>query len=159
MDKSRIEPTIFLIEKISFSLKLFSEVLITQDKGSIFFSSQWKHIVWIFIWSVSMRCYLWAPPKHFIWKYYHYSVFGSTLEAQGLHRLEKYLNTQDCLEKSLKIKFALKSTGKTLKGLEKSLDFIISGVFHTVFWDLNQYKIVVSLCCTKKRHHNCINIF
>ena len=29
---------------------------------------------------------------------------------QGLHRLEKYLNIQDCLEKSLKIKFALKST-------------------------------------------------
>ena len=29
---------------------------------------------------------------------------------QGLHRLEKYLNIQYCLEKSLKIKFALKST-------------------------------------------------
>ena len=29
---------------------------------------------------------------------------------QGLHRLEKYLNIQDCLEKSLKIKFVLKST-------------------------------------------------
>ena len=26
---------------------------------------------------------------------------------QGSHRLEKYLNIQDCLEKSLKIKFAL----------------------------------------------------
>ena len=26
------------------------------------------------------------------------------------HLLEKYLNVQDCLEKSLKIKFALKST-------------------------------------------------
>ena len=32
------------------------------------------------------------------------------LKTQGLHRLEKYLNKQDCLEKSLKIKFALKST-------------------------------------------------
>ena len=40
-------------------------------------------------------------------------------------RLTKYLNIQDCLEKSLKIKFALKSTGKTLKGLEKSLNFTI----------------------------------
>ena len=30
--------------------------------------------------------------------------------TQGSHRLEKYLNIQDCLEKSLKIKFALKST-------------------------------------------------
>ena len=29
---------------------------------------------------------------------------------QGSHRLEKYFNIQDCLEKSLKIKFALKST-------------------------------------------------
>ena len=29
---------------------------------------------------------------------------------QGSHRREKYLNIQDCLEKSLKIKFALKST-------------------------------------------------
>ena len=28
---------------------------------------------------------------------------------QGSHRLEKYLNIQDCLEKSLKIKFALNS--------------------------------------------------
>ena len=32
------------------------------------------------------------------------------LQTQGSHRLEKYLNIQDCLEKSLKIKFALKST-------------------------------------------------
>ena len=31
-------------------------------------------------------------------------------QGQGSHRLEKYLNIQDCLEKSLKIKFALKST-------------------------------------------------
>ena len=31
-------------------------------------------------------------------------------ERKGSHRLEKYLNIQDCLEKSLKIKLALKST-------------------------------------------------
>ena len=37
--------------------------------------------------------------------------------VQGSHMPEKYLNILDCLEKSLKIKFALKSTGKTLKGL------------------------------------------
>ena len=30
--------------------------------------------------------------------------------VQGMYRLENYLNIQDCLEKSLKIKFALKST-------------------------------------------------
>ena len=29
--------------------------------------------------------------------------------VQGSHGLEKYLNIKDCLEKSLKIKFALKS--------------------------------------------------
>ena len=29
---------------------------------------------------------------------------------QGSHRLENYLNRQNCLEKSLKIKFAFKST-------------------------------------------------
>ena len=44
---------------------------------------------------------------------------------QGTHRLEKYLNLEGFLEKSLKIKSALKSTGKSLKGLEKSLNFTI----------------------------------
>ena len=45
---------------------------------------------------------------------------------QGSHRLEKYLNLEGFLEKSLKIKSALKSTGKSLKSLEKSL---ISSIF------------------------------
>ena len=36
-------------------------------------------------------------------------IYRDKLE-QGSHRLEKYLNIQDCLEKSLKMKFALKST-------------------------------------------------
>ena len=44
---------------------------------------------------------------------------------QGSHRLEKYISKQDCPEKSLKMKFALKSTWKTLKGLEKFLNFTI----------------------------------
>ena len=35
--------------------------------------------------------------------------------------LEKYLNLEGFLEKSLKIKYALKSTWKSHKGLEKSL--------------------------------------
>ena len=39
---------------------------------------------------------------------------------QGSHRLEKYLNLKGFLEKSLKIKSVLKSTGKSLKNLEKS---------------------------------------
>ena len=42
-------------------------------------------------------------------------------------------------------KFALKWTWKTHKGLEKSLNFTITGGFNTVFGDLNQYYIVVPL--------------
>ena len=33
---------------------------------------------------------------------------------QGSHRLEKYLNMKGFLEKSLKMKYALKSTGESL---------------------------------------------
>ena len=44
---------------------------------------------------------------------------------QGLHRLERYLNLEGFLEKSLKIKSVLKSTGKSLKSLEKSLNSTI----------------------------------
>ena len=47
------------------------------------------------------------------------------LKAQGWHRLEKYMNSEGFLEKSLKIKSALKSTGKSLRSLEKSLNFTI----------------------------------
>ena len=41
---------------------------------------------------------------------------------QGSHRLEKYLNLEGFLEKSMKIKSAFKGTGKSHKGLEKSLN-------------------------------------
>ena len=44
---------------------------------------------------------------------------------QGSHRLEKYLNLEGFLEKSLKIKSALKSTAKTLESFEKSLNSTI----------------------------------
>ena len=44
------------------------------------------------------------------------------LIPQGSHRLEKYLKLNGFLEKSLKIKYALKSTGKSFKCLEKSLN-------------------------------------
>ena len=37
---------------------------------------------------------------------------------QGSHRLEKYLNLEDFLEKSLKIKFTLKSTENHSKPLK-----------------------------------------
>ena len=49
-------------------------------------------------------------------------VLSDTKDAQGSHRLEKYLNLEGSLEK----KSALKSTGKALKSIEKSL---ISTVF------------------------------
>ena len=38
------------------------------------------------------------------------SCSGSFKGIQGSHRLEKYLKIQDCLEKFLKITYALKST-------------------------------------------------
>ena len=47
---------------------------------------------------------------------------------QSSHRLEKYLNLEGFLEKSLKMKSAVKSTGKSLKSLEKSLTSTISVV-------------------------------
>ena len=59
---------------------------------------------------------------------------GKGSDEQGSHRLEKYLNVQDCLEKSLKIKFSLKSTGKTLKDVEKSLNFTIYRRIQHYLW-------------------------
>ena len=41
---------------------------------------------------------------------------------QGSHGLEKYLNIEGFLKKSWIIKSALKSTGKSPKGLRKSLN-------------------------------------
>ena len=47
------------------------------------------------------------------------------MTVQGWHRLEKYLNLESFLEKSMKIKYALKNTGKSLKSHEKSLNSTI----------------------------------
>ena len=55
----------------------------------------------------------------------YYLIQGSKKFLQGLYRLEKYLNLEGFLEKSLKIKYTLKSTGKSLKNLEKSLNSTI----------------------------------
>ena len=52
----------------------------------------------------------------------HYAIHYLESIEQGSHRLEKYLNLEGFLEKSLKIKYALKSTVKSLKCLEKSLN-------------------------------------
>ena len=51
----------------------------------------------------------------------------SAIEMQGSHRLEKNLNLEGLHEKSFEIEYALKSTGKSLKCLEKSLN---STIFH-----------------------------
>ena len=50
--------------------------------------------------------------------------------SQEWHRLEKYFNVEGFLEKTLKINSAFKSTGKSLKGLEKSLN---SSIFCRTF--------------------------
>ena len=68
-----------------------------------------------------------------------------SIYRQGSHRLQKYLNLEGFLEKSLKIKSAWKYTGKSLKSLEKSLNFSIFCILNTVDRDLNQYEIVVPL--------------
>ena len=64
---------------------------------------------------------------------------------QGSHKLENYLNLDGFLEKSLKIKSALKSTRKSLKSLEKSLNSTIFCRTSTVDRGLNQYNIVVPI--------------
>ena len=50
---------------------------------------------------------------------------ATVLTSQGSHSLEKYLNLEGFLEKPLKNKSALKSIGKSLKSLEKSLNSTI----------------------------------
>ena len=69
----------------------------------------------------------------------------------GAHRLEKYLNLEGfyLLEKSLKNKPALKSTGKSLKVLE----FYHLQEDSTVFWrpkSVSNYGTFIwcSICCT-----------
>ena len=53
VDKSRIEPTIFLIEKISFSLKFFSghfygQSFIKTVRGPYFYSYMHRNSVYLF---------------------------------------------------------------------------------------------------------------
>ena len=58
--------------------------------------------------------FMWSGSSLFViipaYRYPVYKVFTKAHSYQGSNRLEKYLNLQDYLEKSLKIKFALKST-------------------------------------------------
>ena len=64
-----------------------------------------------------------------------YCLFRKAYLSQGLHRLEKCLNLESFLEKSLKIKYALKSP--------RFLLFYVG--INTVDRDLNQNKAVVPL--------------
>ena len=65
--------------------------------------------------------------------------------VQGSHRLEKYLNLKGFLEKSLKIKFALKSTEKSLKSLEKFLN-------STTFCRIETFISIKLLCFYLVQH-------
>ena len=67
------------------------------------------------------------------------------MHLQGSHRLEKYLNLEGFLEKSLKIKSALKSTGNHRKALKSPRILLFSVGLSNVDRDLNQYKIVVPI--------------
>ena len=64
----------------------------------------------------SELCYIWTILEGIIgnsFVKFHGKKFvrhNISVLYQGSHRLEKYLNIQDCLEKSLKITFSLKST-------------------------------------------------
>ena len=57
----------------------------------------------------------------------------------------KYLNIQDCHEKSLKIEFALKVLEKHSKALKRPWILPFARGFNTDFEGLNQYKIVMPL--------------
>ena len=61
--------------------------------------------------------------------------------------------------KVLKIKYALKSTGKSLDCLEKSLSSTIFCRTCTVDRDLNQYNITVPLFVAAYAHNDFILIF
>ena len=63
----------------------------------------------------------------------------------GFARAWKYLNLEGFIDKSLKIKSALKSTGKSLKTLKSPWILLFSVGLSTVDRDPNQYKFFVPL--------------
>ena len=64
---------------------------------------------------------------------------------QGSHRLEKYLNLEGFLEKSLKIKYVRKVLENPSKALKSPRILLLSVGLSTVDRELNQYTIVVPL--------------
>ena len=63
----------------------------------------------------------------------------------GFAQAWNYLNLNGFLEKSLKIKYALKSTGKSFKAFKSPWILLFLVRLTTVDRDLNQYKIAVPL--------------
>ena len=57
--------------------------------------------------AIKFQCYTWQSLAFYL---FYLNLFNELNDTQDLHRLEKYFDIQDCLEKSLKIKFVLKST-------------------------------------------------
>ena len=73
-----------------------------------------------------------------------FQTFGNHLfVTQNSHRLEKYLNLEGYLEKSLKIKSDMKKTWKHSKALKSPWILLFTVVFSTVDKDLNQYNFLL----------------
>ena len=72
---------------------------------------------------------------------------------QGSHRLEKYLNIESFLEKSLKTKSGLKSTGESLQCLKKSLNFTIFGMTTLLMETYISIKLVCIYFVQHMLHH------
>ena len=104
---------------------------------------------WILKRIISMRWFFWVPTTYVLvgikenWFVIMHFFFWGLIQCS--HRLEKYLNLEGFLEKSLRNTSTMKSTGKSLKSLVKSLKFTIFVGLSTADRELNQYKIVVPL--------------
>ena len=61
--------------------------------------------------AIKFQCHIWHSLAYYL---FNCNLFNELNNTQSLHRLEKYLNILDCVEKSLKIEFALKHS-KALK--------------------------------------------
>ena len=81
----------------------------------------------LYSFKMGVSSYFYTPTfeKRFEGEHIVFSLSFLWQKWQGSHRLEKYLNLESLLEKSLKIKSALESIDKSLKGLEKSLNSTI----------------------------------
>ena len=72
---------------------------------------------------------------------------GANQRFSGLAQ-KNYFNIGGFLEKSLKIKYVLKSTGKLLLGPKRSLNLLFQGI-NLVNRESNQYKTWYIIFCPK----------